>query len=593
MRLNNTAFKQLLPSSLLIILTLFGLWCTSLEASSISDTIYTGKDSESDSSHKLEAIVLVPRKENLLSEKKLKDVEGVEILDLDIPGGASGLAQKLQKIYQQNPLSIELIDEIKQTVATYFKDNGRPVVFVKAPDQELTSGKLQLIVTESQVGNVSVTGNKYFSNNCLRDQIKVNSGEPLDEKELIRNLNLINRNPFRHADMMYLPGTEPGITDITFHIADRRPYRFYAGIENTGVESTGRNRLFAGVNFGNMFWRGDVFGYQYTTSDDFHRFQAHTIQYTAGLPWGHLLNIFGGYSSVNTKLAVFAEGVLLADGSTRVVERSIKGDGYSGQASARYIIPFFLGRYLIHDLIIGFDWKRMNNRTIYGGPIPIAGDNATLTQFVLGYAGDYQRDSFRLDFETNLFYSPGTWLPDQTNEDYRSLTPKAKMNYVYWRGALIYLQKLPLDFSLRIRGEGQISSQNLLPSEEYGLGGYNTVRGYDERVVNKENIFLLSTEFRSPPLPVISKKWRKATDALQILVFLDYAVGRNKFSFFDSGTSEPFPKQTQWLMGAGPGLRYTLDPYLTARLDWGFKIHKNSVIGKQSQVAHFSVTASY
>lgn len=513
--------------------------------------------------------------------------------DETLPIQAKKLAHQLQTLYFDQPLTLELIKEIKHTITKEFQEQGHPLVVVTTPDQELSSGVLQVVVTESKLGKITVEGNEHFSSENLRKCIHLQPGDTINEKILVRNLNYINRNPFRHVDMMYLPGETLGTTDLVLKVQDRRTSRFYAGIENTGVRTTGRNRLFAGVNFGNVFWRSDIFGYQYTTSDDFHKFQAHTIQYTAMLPWQHLINIYGGYSSVNATINTYQEGVLQADGSIKIKKRKIKGDGYSGQASFRYLIPFLLSRYLLHDLIIGFDWKRMNNRTIFGGPIPTAGDNATLTQFVLGYAGNYETPRFRIDFETNLYYSPGTWLPDQTNKDYRSLTPKAKKNYVYWHGALIYLQNLPLNFSIRLRGEGQLSSQNLLPSEEFGLGGYQTVRGYDERVVNKENILLLSGEFRSPPLPVISKKNKKFKDALQILVFCDYAVGRNKFSFFEPQTSSVLPKQTQWLLGAGPGLRYTLDPYLTARLDWGFKAHKNSIIGKQTQVVHFAVTASY
>lgn len=40
-------------------------------------------------------------------------------------------------------------------------------------------------------------------------------------------------------------------------------------------------------------------------------------------------------------------------------------------------------------------------------------------------------------------------------------------------------------FEARFRG--QLASTNLLPSEQMGLGGYNSVRGYLERQVNVDN----------------------------------------------------------------------------------------------------------
>lgn len=544
----------------------------------------------------LHAIVLANAGNNFPSTKILADLLGIQAIDLVIPGSIASLQKKLFSLYKDRPISMELVDEIKQAVIKHYHDHGHPLVTVTAPNQELSSGSLQLIVQESCFGKVSVEGNEHFSSESLKKYIKLKSGDHIDEQTLIRNLNLINRNPFRHADLMYYPGEELGTTDLILRIKDRRTLRLYAGIDNTGVQTTGHNRLYAGINLGDVFKRGDIFGYQYTSSDDFSQFQAHTMQYTGALPWDHILNVYGGYSSVDAKLSRIQASVLQSDGSSTVFTRTARGQGYSGQASLRYLIPFFLSRYLLHDVIVGFDWKRMNNRTVFGGLFPIVGKNATLTQLVLGYVGDYQRSHYRLDFETNFYFSPASFLPDQTNHNYQSLTPKAKTHYIYWHGSLISLIKLPREFSLRLRSEGQISSANLLPSEEFGLGGYETVRGYSERVVNKENILLLSGEMRSPPIHLINriKSRRKIpTDALQALIFIDYAVGRNKFSITPDSPPQDFPQQTEWLMGIGPGLRYTIDPFLTARLDWGFKLHKNKAIGQKSQKIHFAVTASY
>lgn len=294
---------------------------------------------------KLHAIVLYREDEPPAIIDDRQDLKGLVLVDLNLPGSFVLLEAKLKNIYENEPLSIELIDKIRQTIALYFRDHGYPLVLVKAPDQEIESGVLELQVKESKLGVIHVEGNKHFSSENLKKYVKLQPGDRINEKSLVYNLYAINRNPFRHADFIYLPGQTLGTTDLTLKVRDRKTSRFYTGIENTGVATTGRNRLFAGFNLGNVFKRSDVLGYQYTTSDDFHKFQAHTVQYTTTLPWEHFLDIYGGYAAVNAKLDTFQQGILQADGTTRVVTRTIRGDGFSAQGSARYLIPFFLSRY--------------------------------------------------------------------------------------------------------------------------------------------------------------------------------------------------------------------------------------------------------
>ncbi|MCB1108767.1 MAG: ShlB/FhaC/HecB family hemolysin secretion/activation protein [Chlamydiia bacterium] len=536
----------------------------------------------------INAIVIVGRPDRMVSDSELLVTQGIVIKGVDIPGKESHFIDQL-KPYLGRPLDMDTIGEIKDTINAYFRSQGHPLILVQVPEQDVTSGVLQIMALESRLGQVFVQDNKYFSSEKLAKMIRVKPGEYIDEGVLVRNLNLINRNPFRHANILYAPGLEEGTTDLILSVEDRRPLRLYTGYENTGVHATGHNRFYAGLNWGNVFGLGDIFAYQYTASDNFSTFQAHTAQYIAPFSWGHVLNLMAGYSSVDVVLDEFLVGQ--DDGTLQT--QQMRNNGFALQGSLRYIMPLYLTRYLLNDLIIGFDFKRTNNTVIFGLDIaPDFGQNVNLTQLVLGYAGDYDRTNFRLDFETNLYWSPGKWISDQTDADYESLVPKAKNKWLYWRSAFAYLQRLPKSFSYFLKLEGQLSTANLLPSEDLSLGGWDTVRGYEQSVVNKENVILASTEFRSPPLPIISKGGRRPADGFQVLAFLDYGYARNQFAYPKVGNKTVDP-QSLWLMGIGPGFRYTIDPYFAARVDWGFKLHKDRYIGTRPYFVHFNVTASY
>lgn len=516
-------------------------------------------------------LVLVEKRSDMLSQSALENVEGLEVIGLDVPGGEGRLNRKLKPLYLNRSLTAPDVEDIQDSIREYFQTYHRPFVIVEIPEQEVTSGVLQIVVFESKLGKVAVHGNKWSDDKRLESYLHLDPGQMINQQRLLEDLDFINRNPFRRADIIYAPGEEEGTTDVILDVDERRSYRFYAGAENTGVPSTDRQRWFAGFNWGNAFGLDHIFAYQYTASYDVDKFQAHTVQYIAPLSWHHILDVFGGVSWVHPDLE----------------DPSSDSRGFSGQASGRYIIPFFLGMYLRQELIFGFDYKRTNNTVEFTDDLPGFGKNVNLTQFVFVYAGIFERNSYRLDFEGGLYWSPGRWLSDQSNDDFDSLRNDAKNHWVYFLGSISYLQRLQKSFSLYLLAEGQLSSQNLLPSEQFGLGGYDTVRGYNQREVSTEYGLLLSGELRLPAMPLFSNlKRMKRADAIQFLLFLDYGYGRYKKKI-------PNEPKNQYLMGIGPGIRYTLEPYLTARIDWGIKLHQDPRYGGGKSMVHFAVTGSF
>ena len=511
------------------------------------------------------AIILIDNPQEMLKGSKLDDTRGVQMIGIQVPGKEKWLKRRLSHFIGEE-ISSETIDSIKEVISDYYRESHHPFVLIQVPNQEVTSGVLQLLILEGHLGEVQVEGNKWTSTERLIGYTHLRPDQAIDEGRLLNDVSFMNRNPFRRVDIVYAPGEQIGTTNVILATKDRRPLRVYAGSENTGIEPVGRGRWYTGFNWGNAFGLDHILSYQFTSAFNIHRFHAHTVEYIAPLPWHHVLNICGGYSEVHPK-----------------VHRPIRrNSGWSMQGSLRYTIPLQIYRYLEHEITAGFDFKRTNNTFEFSENYPRFGKNVNLSQLVFGYGGNYERNHFRLDFNGDIYWSPGGIFADQSNADYESLRPDAKNRWVYFRGSFVYLQRLPKAFSFSFLARGQISSQNLLPSEQFGLGGYDTVRGYDQRELNKDGAILLSTEARSPALPVI-KPWN---DAVQFLIFLDYGWG-------DDHNALPQGSKADYLLGTGPGMRYTIEPYLTARLDWGIKLHKQAGFGGGNTMIHFNITASY
>jgi len=295
-------------------------------------------------------------------------VEGIQIDNLKVPGNSQKLKRELSDFLGKE-VTPETIFEIKTTIFDYYVANHHPLVIIEIPSQDVTSGVLVVQVLESHLGKVDVEGARWSSEKRLKEYVKLRPNQEIDENRLLKSVSFMNRNPFRRVDGVYAPGEEDATTDVILSVKDRRSWRVYAGAENTGVEPTGRGRWYTGVNWGNAFGLDHILSYQFTSALNVHRFHAHTAEYLALLSWGHVFNVYGGYSKVHPKVHYPFK----------------RNDGWSMQTSARYTIPLKIYRYLEHEISFGGDFKRTNNTFEFSEDFPTFGNNVNLTQLVLGY----------------------------------------------------------------------------------------------------------------------------------------------------------------------------------------------------------------
>ena len=517
--------------------------------------------------------IVLADNEKTLNKQSFDDARGVVVSGLDIPGKSSKLINRLNRLFINKVISKENILSLKHEIILYYKNNNRPVISVNIPKQNITKGILRVIITDATLTEINVVGNKYFSDNQYMKNISLKAGAKISEKDLLRDINFINRNPFRNVDVIYKPGVMPATTDIDLETREIRPVRAFYGADNTGLDLIGRCRYMVGMHVGNLFWQSQVLTYQITKSFASHSFEAHTFQYSVPLPWKHMINMYGGYSRFYAKTPAFPTG---------------ENKGRSSQGSIRYDIPLLPSNNGLHDIILGFDYRRTNNTVEFVNQKPVYGGLVNLTQFSLSYEATFNKDWGQMALALGGFLSPGKWLHNQTNSRYQTLRPYAKNKYFYGKASVKSLVRLPKDFSFSLLLDMQGASCNLLPSEEFGVGGYNTVRGYEEHQINGDNGVLISSEIRTPSFGMLhSFLSKKIPDHLQLLLFLDY--GKAWLHKQDNGE---IPIK-QHLVSVGPGIRYVIDPFLSLRFDWGYKLCHKLRYSKEKSKLHFGLNISF
>ena len=157
--------------------------------------------------------------------------------------------------------------------------------------------------------------------------------------------------------------------------------------------------------------------------------------------------------------------------------------------------------------------------------------------------------------------SPGEFSPGNFDRDHRRLRAGAEAEYVYSR---MYAEmQLPVSCRLTFvsRITGQISEAPILPVEQLGFGGFDSIRGYDMRDINADSGYILNLELRTVSQPL----GLKCDDQIQYLVFYDRgdALSRTVFDFEDGSES---------LSSVGVGFRYVMGRNVSVRFDYGYQL---------------------
>ena len=522
----------------------------------------------------IQGIVIVKNRAEI-QEGGVSAAKGVQVKDVPILEQPD-FAQMISDRFIGRIITENTIRDVHDAIILYCRDRGKLLVDVILPEQNIDNGVLQMWFLEGKVGKVTVKneGRKWFQDQFIKSNVRLRPAEPLDSEALNKDLDWLNSNPFRQVEVNFKPGEKLELSDVELYVTDRIPFRPYVGYEDSGTQFAGPDRFIAGFNWGNAFWLDHQLNYQYTTDVDFDLVKAHSMSYVAPLPWRHTLMLFGAY--VDAK-ANFGQGFA---GTT--------GDGTSWQISGRYSIPLIdAGKYR-HQIAAGFDFKRSDNTLLAGG-IPLISSNGISTdvaQFVVSYSGTLPDQYGKTSGGLELYYSPGDLTSGNNDTDYNQLRQNSKANYFYGRLNLERITRLPWNFSWILSGWGQYATERLPPSEELALGGYNTIRGYDERVLLGDSGWIINNEIRTPPFPLVSMlNLPKVTDQLQFLAFFDYGYLHVK----DAQAGEP---EHSTLYSTGVGLRYSLRHNLSVRFDYGFPLTEKELNERNSRM-HLGVLLSF
>jgi hemolysin activation/secretion protein len=450
------------------------------------------------------------------------------------------------------PLTFGRLAEIRRAVIDRYRAAGMPLVDVYVPEQDVSAGVVHIDVAEFRLGQIRASGNRHFSSALLEREMPLQAGEPILQREVSLGLAVLNANPYRRVDTVFAPAQQANTTDVILQTEDRVPFRANAGYDNAGVPELGRDRYFAGIGYGNLFGLDQQIAYQFTASSDFFssnpnsegganrtRYTAHALSYSAPLPWLHSIELFGVYAQSAPQLpGTFGQR------------------GISAQFSFRYDLRLPTLADTTRLIQIGYDFKRSNNDLEFGG-FQVFNSNTHIHQFLLTYDFSKPTEAGTAHASATLVASPGRLDGNNNDAAFNAARQGATPRYVYMQLAAARAFALGAGFVLTANATFQWTPDTLLPSEELGLGGESSVRGYDPYVVLGDRGWNAQTELRTPAVQF------GASNAVV-----------QPFIFFDAGhvwtrIDQPAENNPGLLAGIGAGIRFQWSRFVEFRCTYG------------------------
>jgi hemolysin activation/secretion protein len=195
------------------------------------------------------------------------------------------------------------------------------------------------------------------------------------------------------------------------------------------------------------------------------------------------------------------------------------------------------------------------------------------------FGQDYVRhDDTKGTWALRSLFSLGTGTLDATI----NFRPIPAGRFFSWLGQVQRVQTLNDNNLLILQGDLQLTPNGLLPSQQFVIGGGQSVRGYRQNVRAGDNGLRFSLENR-----ITLQRDETGNSVFQLAPFVDLGTVWNV-----SDNPNKLQRQT-FLAGAGLGLLYSPLPKLNLRLDYGLPLVNLVDRGENVQDSGFYFSVNY
>ena len=449
------------------------------------------------------------------------------------------------KDYLDKELSIKDIYEMCHVIDQHYAKEGYFLARAYPPPQELDDETLVIEVLEGKLGNVTVVGNKHYSESFIRSYFKSLQNKPLKYEQFLRALSLLNENSDMTAGAVFEKGKEVGYADVIVRVNDSRPIHLYLNGNNYGRNLTTNARVGGRFDWGNVVTQGDTFSVAEVVG-----FPVDALYFT-DVKYNVPINRNGTSLEAQYLYSQFKIEELT---SLHLKGRSVIGTLKVNQALTRT-------RSLSVDVFSYFDYKQIKNFVLGRSTSYDKLRVLTVGSLIDHFSRSRDRDYLVVQFAAGI----PDFLGGLKAVDHRSSRRGAGGRFFIFTADYDRIQHLPKDCYFYFHGSGQLTPNKLTLPEQIYIGGSDTVRGFPLAVALGDNGYYVNFEFRVPPLLLANKKFFKSNKKWKDIVQFD--------AFLDHGGVFLQSERNTFLWGTGVGLRINGPYTLSLSVDVGFPLN--------------------
>lgn len=437
------------------------------------------------------------------------------------------------------------LNEAVGTVRNYYRQRGYLLTQVYLPTQDLQKSSdkeavVELSILEGTLGDVKAEAGEGLDQPYFQSlsEYGLNKGDVLNERNLVRNIMVMNGLPGIQVTSQLNPGEAVGSSDVAIAVEPKVKYSGFVTANTYGNRFTNRETLGFGWAVNNLNGRGDQFVVVGKTSRDEGQRSLSGLYFTPVGSAGTIMNL--AYSYVDYKLG----------GNFKQFDASGDANYFYGSLEHPLLretkkgVSFKVGtNYKILDDDVGsFD---LNNRR-------------DISSLELGFVGDWINDIGSVAYQWSFLVTQG-------NVNFKDSVAKAtdrslldtQGSFTKWNWTSSRTEIFENGVNWIIRADYQGAGDNLDIAERFGIGAINRWRQYSEIPSQADQGWMVGTDVRKTYVTTGAD----VTPYIQAVTpFAFYDAGRGKLNHDPIGNSTYVRSNT---IGVGTDIQFPAQWILT------------------------------
>ena len=432
-----------------------------------------------------------------------------DIAEITISGAGKLDALERQRIiaeFVNRCLNVGDIERLLAAITKYYIDHGLIAARAYLPPQDLSKGRLEILVIEGVVEKISIEDGNAKSISILNSFPGIEGGV-LNLRDLEQGIDQINRLASNSAQLDIQPGEKPGASQVVVRNQPRFPFHFNISTDNQGSESTGAVQTGLTATVDNLLGFNEMFSatHRESTPNEFLRKYSGSDSVNFSIPFGY--NTF----SLGTSQSKYASAIKVPSGLELISSGNNKTDNVrldrvmyrdqSTRASLAATLTTKEAKNYLDGQYLGVSSRNLTVLDLDGNlNTNFAGGVLTLD---LGYAQGLDTMGALHDMNN---------LPDWAA---RAQFSKMKAGFNFARPFRLF----NTDISFTSQLSSQKANNTLYGSEQFSIGGLYSVRGFVKNTLSGDDGYY----------------WRNEISVRQPLIIGGETVSTRLYVGYDTG----------------------------------------------------------